>query len=119
MVDRDTLNVLIIKIKQVRGNLENINSQLLEKSLTESVRRRLYRERNLHSKKLKFYLNRLKNLGKGNIVKIIFLEGDIKRVAYYTNISPNEAKELLKFYYLMNNISIKILEIKDIKTSIY
>lgn len=82
---------------------------------TQEVSRRI----SLCKAKLKDYLEKVKNAGKGNIVYIEYIILDNNRTyqSTYVNISKEDAKSLLEFVYMVKGINIKILEIRETFTS--
>lgn len=82
---------------------------------TQEISRRI----SLCKAKLKDYLEKVKNAGKGNIVYIEYIILDNNRTyqSTYVNISKEDAKSLLEFVYMVKGINIKILEIRETYTS--
>lgn len=106
------INTNLQSIKKLKRDLE-LNRSNLAKS--QNISRQL----SFKKSKLRYYLEQFKRFGQGNIISVCYERGDKKYSATFTNITKSEAIEVLKFMSLMNyGEEIKILEIKNISTSI-
>lgn len=113
----NTSSSLISKINSILSEIRSLNSEL-SKNISIAKKNKIRRDLNFKKLSLRDYLKKLRDLGKGNIVEIYFECNNKKYVSTYTNISSKDAIEVLKFKAFMKNLEIKILEIKDIPTSI-
>lgn len=111
------VNDLKDKILSILSEINRLNREL-NKDISISKRSKLTRLLSFNKSKLKDYLRKLNDFGKGNIIEIKYSLMDETYIAKYTNISKDDAIELLNFKALIYNKEIKILEINDITTSI-
>lgn len=111
------VNDLKDKILSILSEINRLNIEL-NKDIPISKRSKLTRLLSFNKSKLKDYLRKLNDLGKGNIIEIKYSLMGETYIAKYTNISKDDAIELLNFKALIYNKEIKILEINDIPTSI-
>lgn len=110
LINRITTNIQVIK--DLKRNLE-LNKYNLAKYKT------LSRQLSFRKSKLRYYLEQFKKFGQGNYITVYYEREGKKYSATFTNIKKAEAIEIVKFMALVNfNGQIKILEIKDISTSI-
>lgn len=113
------LRSLIQRIYSIIADLNNlIKASKLSSNYGKS--QEINRRITLCKGKLKDYLEKVKNAGQGNIIKITYeiLEYDRKYTSTYINISKEDAKSLLEFRYMVKGLNIKILEIKESFTKI-
>lgn len=114
---KNNVSELRDKILSILSDIDMINKELM-KNIPISKKNKLSRLLSFNKSKLTSYMLKLMDLGTGNIVNIKFALDDETYIATYTNISSDNAMEILKFKALMSHKEIKILEIKDIPTSI-
>ena len=107
-----------IKLKANEANIEG------KHGLANSLNRRA----KMNLDKYKFYENKLKDYGMGNVVTVSFILvplnmsthleiGDRFR-ATYVNVTKEEAKQLVELYASINNSKAIIKELEEINTQI-
>lgn len=112
------LKSLLHRVNSIIGDLNSLMKAQASANTygkTQEISRRIA----LCKAKLKDYLEKVKNAGKGNIIYIEYIILDNNRTyqSTYVNISKEDAKNLLEFIYRVKGINIKILEIRETFTS--
>lgn len=109
---------LVDKIKQLILEIRSLKSDIFNENNSFATQQNKSRNLSFKQSKLKSYLKKFDNLGKGNIIRVSYELDGMKLTAVFTNISREDAVEILNFRALMVSSNIKILEIKEISTSI-
>lgn len=110
----EKLNEAVIKVKEY--------GTLIQQTPINQRKRNWNRELSYWKNKVSFYYGKLTSSGKGNIVKVIYIEEaptyTQKLELVLVNLTKEEVKKLLKCREDLFNLKIKILEIQEYSTYI-
>lgn len=110
----EKLNEAVRKVKEY--------GTLIQQTTINQRKRNWNRELSYWKNKVSFYYEKLTSSGKGNIVKVIYIEEaptyTQKLELVLVNLTKEEVKKLLKCREDLFNLKIKILEIQEYPTYI-